>query len=58
MGKDVEEPYMKEVQRFLDMGKSQEYAKNAAFQRSITSQWTKAKKDILTTIVLDSQYQT
>ena len=31
VGEDVKEPYMKEVQQFLDRGKTQDYAKNAAF---------------------------
>jgi len=31
VGEDLKEPYLKEVQQFLDKGKSQNYAKNAAF---------------------------
>ena len=31
VGEDLKEPYLKEVQQFLDKGKSQEYAENAAF---------------------------
>ena len=31
VGEDLKEPYVKEVQQFLDKGKSQEYAENAAF---------------------------
>lgn len=31
VGEDLKEPYMKEVQRFLDRGKTQDYAENAAF---------------------------
>ena len=29
VGSDLKEPYMKEVKRFLDIGKTQEYAENA-----------------------------
>ena len=31
VGEDIKETYLKEVQQFLDRGKSQEYAENAAF---------------------------
>ena len=31
VGGDLKEPYLKEVQRFLDREKSQDYAENAAF---------------------------
>jgi len=31
VGEDLKEPFMKEVQRFLDRGKTQDYAENAAF---------------------------
>ena len=31
VGQDLKEPYMKEVQRFLDKGKTQDYAEDAAF---------------------------
>ena len=31
VGEDIKEPYLKEVQQFLDRGKSQTYAENAAF---------------------------
>ena len=31
VGEDLKEPHLKEVQQFLDKGKSQEYAENAAF---------------------------
>ena len=31
VGEDIKEPYLKEVQQFLDKGKSQTYAENAAF---------------------------
>ena len=31
VGKDLKETYLKEVQQFLDRGKSQHYAENAAF---------------------------
>ena len=31
VGEDIKEPYPKEVQQFLDEGKSQTYATNAAF---------------------------
>ena len=31
VGEDIKETYLKEVQRILDRGKSQEYAENAAF---------------------------
>ena len=31
VGERLEEPYIKEVQRFLNRGKTQDYAENAAF---------------------------
>ena len=31
VGKDIEEPYMKQFQRFMDKGKIQTFAENAAF---------------------------
>jgi len=31
VGKDIKEPYMKQVQRFMDKGKNQTYAEDAAF---------------------------
>ena len=31
VGEDLQEPYLKEVQQFLDSGKSQAYVENAAF---------------------------
>ena len=31
VGEDLKEPYMKEVQRFLERGKTQTYAENATF---------------------------
>ena len=31
VGEDIKETYLKEVQQFLDRGKSQHYAENAAF---------------------------
>ena len=31
VGKDLKGPYLKEVQQFVDTGKSQDYAENAAF---------------------------
>ena len=31
VGEDLKEPYLKEVQQFLDKGKSQEYNEKAAF---------------------------
>ena len=31
VGEDIKEPYLKEVQQFLERGKSQTYAENAAF---------------------------
>ena len=31
VGEDIKEAYLKEVQKFLDRGKSQHYAENAAF---------------------------
>ena len=31
VGKDLKETYLKEVQQFLDKGKSQHYAENAVF---------------------------
>ena len=31
VGEDIKEPYLKEVQQFLDRGKAQTYAENAAF---------------------------
>ena len=31
VGKDIEEPYRKQVQRFADKGKNQTYAEDAAF---------------------------
>jgi len=31
VGEDLQEPYMKEVQRFLDRGKTQHHAENPAF---------------------------
>ena len=34
VGEDLKEPFMKEVQWFLDKRKTQDYAKNAAFNTS------------------------
>ncbi|XP_020626795.1 acidic leucine-rich nuclear phosphoprotein 32 family member A-like [Orbicella faveolata] len=34
-GEDLKEPFMKEVQQFLDRGKTQDYAGNAAFNTQL-----------------------
>ena len=44
VGEDLQEPYLKEVQQFLDRGKSQAYAENAAFNALLPESRRKLRK--------------
>ena len=55
---DLREPYTKEVQRFPDMGKTQDYAENAAFNTLLPLSRKEAKKKLLTVSPMAPLYQT
>lgn len=58
MGEDLKEPCMKEMERFLDRGKTQDYAENAAFNTLLLVSRIRLQRTYLGVSKMDSPYQT
>ena len=58
VGEDVKETYLKEVQQFLDKGKSQTYAENAAFNVLLPVSRRRLRRTYFRASKMDSPYQT